>query len=346
MTVLTYPYENVPATGAAVAVAPGVLWVRLPLPYALDHVNVWLLEDGVDAQGRTLWTVVDTGVGLDGIKDVWRRLLPAHPLRRQIVTHCHPDHLGLAAWLERETGAPLWISFGEYAMAQLFSVEAGDFSIAAMVALFARHGLAPERLAALTERGNGYVKVVPEIPRTYHRLLGGERLRIGAHTWQTIAGYGHSPEHISLYCEELRLLISGDMMLPRISTNVSVLAATPDANPLGLFLDSIAAFRTLPADTLVLPSHGKPFRGLQTRITELQQHHRARCSDLLAACDEPKSAAELMPVLFPRDITDAHQTMFAMGESLAHINYLAQSGTLVAGSDAGIIKFSKQGAQP
>lgn len=336
---LHYPIEHLPEPGTAIEVLPGLHWVRMPLPFALDHINLWLLRDGISASGRALWTAVDTGVAVDDIKNCWRRLLPDHPLRRQIVTHCHPDHLGLAAWLERETGAPLTITLGEYTTAQMIHAQIGGFGIAPMLELFRHHGLEQTWLEALALRGNAYKQVVPEIPATYRRLFPDEDIAIGDHSWRVIIGYGHAPEHAALHCKELQVLISGDMLLPRISTNMSVVAPNPDGNPLGLFLDSIAGFKTLPADTLVLPSHGRPFRGLHQRIAELEAHHRDRCADLLAACVAPKSAAELIPVLFPREIKDPHQIMFAMGEAMAHLNYLEQAGALTRSIDSGCTRF-------
>ncbi|OIQ87487.1 metallo-beta-lactamase superfamily protein [mine drainage metagenome] len=336
---LHYPIEQQPEAGATIDVLPGLRWVRMPLPFALDHINLWLIEDGLGESDLPLWTAVDTGVAVDDIRNCWRRLLPDHPLRRQIVTHCHPDHLGLAAWLERETGAPLTITLGEYTTAQMIHAQIGGFGIAAMLELFRHHGLEESWLEALALRGNVYKQVVPEIPATYRRLFPDEDIAIGDHTWRVIIGYGHAPEHAALHCEELRILISGDMLLPRISTNMSVVAPNPDGNPLGLFLDSIAGFKTLPADTLVLPSHGRPFRGLHERIAELEAHHRDRCADLLAACAAPKSAAELIPVLFPREIKDPHQIMFAMGEAMAHLNYLEQAGALSRSIDSGCTRF-------
>lgn len=338
---LSYPLEQLPEPGTSLEIAPGILWLRMPLPFALDHINLWLLEDGFSETGAALWTAVDTGVAVDVIKDCWRRLLPLHPLRRQIVTHCHPDHLGLSAWLERETGAPLWITLGEYVTAHMLCEQIGNYSIAAMLKLFQQNGLDEPRLEALALRGNAYKKVVPEIPATYRRLFAGEDIAVGANSWRVIVGHGHAPEHAALYCEELKILISGDMLLPRISTNMSVIAANPDGNPLGLFLASIDAFKRLPADTLVLPSHGRPFRGLHARIAQLEAHHRDRCADLLKASVAPRSAAELIPVLFPREITDAHQTMFAMGEAMAHLNYLEQAGALARIVEHGLTKFIK-----
>ena len=336
---LSYPLEPLPEPGASLEVAPGILWLRMPLPFLLDHINLWLLEDGTSERGATLWTAVDTGVAVDVLKDCWRRLLPDHPLRRQIVTHCHPDHLGLAAWLERETGAPLWITLGEYLTAHMFCGQIGNYGIAAMLKLFRQHGLDERWLEELARRGNAYGKVVPEIPATYHRLFAGQDIAIGGKSWRVIVGHGHAPEHASLYCAELATLISGDMLLPRISTNMSVIAPNPDGNPLGMFLDSIDGFKALPADTLVLPSHGRPFRGLHARIGELEAHHRDRCTDLQDACGRPMSAADLIPVLFPREITDAHQTMFAMGEAMAHLNYLEQAGALTRIVEQDQIRF-------
>lgn len=336
---LSYPQEQLPEAGASLELAPGVRWVRMPLPFALDHINLWLLEDGVGETGTALWTAVDTGVANDVIKDNWRRLLPVYPLRRQIVTHCHPDHLGLAAWLENETGAPLWMTLGEYLTAHMICAQIDGYGVTRMLELFKAHGLDQHRLDELALRGNAFKTNVPEIPKTYRRLFEGQDVAIGRRTWRVMVGFGHSPEHAALYCDESRLLISGDMLLPRISTNISVMAANPDSDPLGLFLESIARFKTLPADTLVLPSHGLPFRGLHARIAQLEAHHRDRCAQLIAACNTPKTACELIPVLFSREITDAHQAMFAMGEAMAHLNYLEQAGTLSRVVDHGITRF-------
>ncbi|MCX7176153.1 MAG: MBL fold metallo-hydrolase [Proteobacteria bacterium] len=332
---IKYPFEQLPEAGAAQEVAEGVRWVRMPLPFALDHINLWLIRDG------SLWTAVDTGVALDNVKDCWRQLLPVYPLARQIVTHCHPDHLGLSGWLESEVGAPLWITQGEYLSAQMVCEQIGSYGLPAMLALFRSHGLDEERAAALEQRGNAYKRVLSGIPATYQRLFDGTRILIGEHEWRVIAGYGHSPEHAALHCADLNVLISGDMLLPRITTNVSAVASNPDGNPLGLFLDSISRSKELPRDTLVLPSHGKPFRGLHARIDALEKHHQARLEDLLAAIRQPSTANELMPVLFTRPLTDAHQVMFAMGETIAHLNYLEHSQRVDCIDENGIKRFVK-----
>lgn len=334
---IAYPHETSPAPGVAVTLLPGVEWLCMPLPFALNHINTWLLADGDG------YAAVDTGFAQEPIKDAWKSALAKRRLTRVIVTHCHPDHLGLAAWLEQETGAGLWIAQGEYLAAHMILEQIGSYSIAAMVEFFRKHGLDAARIEGLVQRGNGYKRGVPEIPATYRRLFPDQRLAIGGHEWRTIVGHGHAPEHMSLYCAELGVLISGDMLLPRISTNISVMASTPLADPLGLFLASIDEFLALPADTLVLPSHGRPFRGLHARVEQLHAHHAQRCALLLDACrGTPKSAAELIPVLFDREIPDPHQTMFAMGESIAHLNYLEHAGKLQRNEENGFIRFVSQ----
>ncbi len=334
---IAYPHETSPAPGVAVQLAPGVEWLCMPLPFALNHINLWLLADGDG------YAAVDTGFAQDPIKAAWKTALSERRLTRVIVTHCHPDHLGLAAWLEQETGAGLWIAQGEYLAAHMMVEQIAGYKISAMVEFFRRHGLDQARIDGLVQRGNGYKRGVPEIPATYRRLFHGQRLAIGKHEWRTIVGYGHAPEHMSLYCDGLGILISGDMLLPRISTNISVMASTPYADPLGQFLASIDAFRALPEDTLVLPSHGRPFRGLHARVDQLHAHHAQRCELLLAACrGTPKTAAELITVLFDREIPDPHQTMFAMGESIAHLNYLEHAGSMQRIEENGLIRYLSQ----
>jgi glyoxylase-like metal-dependent hydrolase (beta-lactamase superfamily II) len=329
----TFPFTELPAIGTTLEVASGIRWLRMPLPFALDHINLWLLADGAD------WTAVDTGLATDVTKNAWREILPTHNLNRLIVTHFHPDHLGLAAWLQQATGASLSMSQGEYQAAQLIHAQVGPFSLQAMLAFFARHGLHDVMLNALAERGNAFRLGVPDIPPSYHRLRDGECMQIDGREWRVIVGYGHAPEHASLYCAPLGVLISGDMLLPKISTNVPVLAPMPNDNPLADFLDSIEQLTTLPDDTLVLPSHGLPFRGIRGRVAALQQHHRERCAAVLEACAAPKTAAELIPVLFDRPINDPHQCMFAMGEALAHLNYLQHQRRVRRIEENGISRF-------
>ncbi len=334
---LDHPFATPPETGTTRLVAPGVHWLRMPLPFALDHINLWLLEDGED------FVAVDTGIAMDAVKAAWKSALAGRHLSRQIVTHFHPDHLGLAGWLESEYGAPLWMTQGEYLTASVIAAGLAPFDIPSMVALFRAHGLDAERCAALEARGNAYRRGVPLIPASFQPIFAGDTLTIGAHDWQVIIGHGHAPEHASLYCAELKILIAGDMLLPRISTNVSTYAAAPELDTLRLYLDSIDRLTALPDDTLVLPSHGRPFRGIRSRVAELHTHHDARCADLLAACAAgPRCAGDLLEVLFGRPIDDPHQTLFAMGEAIAHLNYLEAQNRLQRRSDNGIICYITQ----
>ena len=334
---IAYPIAQQPAPGEAPEIVPGVRWLRMPLPFELNHINLWLLEE------EDGWTIVDTGLNLDDIKRSWEAVLAAHcrakPVKRIIVTHCHPDHLGLARWLGEKTGAGTWITQGELLNAYAWFHQLPNYDVEGMVGFFRRHGLDAERTALLEGRGPTYRGRVDGLPVEYRRLMEGELLRIGGNDWRVIVGYGHSPEHASLHCAELGVLISGDMLLPRISTNVSAMSSTPDGDPLGWFLDSIERLTELPEDTLVLPSHGKPFRGIHARAAQLAAHHEERFAALLAVLDAPKSACELIPTLFSRAL-DAHQTLFAMGEAIAHLNYLEHAGRVRRSSGAdGVVRF-------
>jgi glyoxylase-like metal-dependent hydrolase (beta-lactamase superfamily II) len=342
--------DTLPAMGTTLEVAPGVRWLRMKLPFALDHINLWLLRDRQD--GIEGWTIVDCGIADDGTRAAWEQVfageLHGMPVLRVVVTHMHPDHIGLAHWLCERWSQPgrdcrLWISATDWNAARVASQATTGFGGDGAARFFARHGLADAAaLGKVRERGNYYAGMVPQVPRQYRRLMDGMALDIGGRAWQCISGYGHAPEHIALHCAELGVLISGDMVLPRISTNVSVIDIEPEADPLPLYLQSIERLRALPADTLVLPSHGKPFTGLHERIGQLQAHHDERFAEVLAACAErPHSAADLLPVLFKRAL-DLHQTTFAMGESVAHLHALASRGQLRAVASAdGVLRYER-----
>lgn len=330
---IDYPFgDTLPAPGTAMELVPGVRWIRMPLPYALNHINLWLIADSCasSVEDGAGWCGVDCGMDMGDVTTHWQTLLAQYPLSQLIVTHYHPDHLGLAHWLHAKTGAPLAMTQAEYLTAHAFAQQLGSYSVAATADFFRRHGLAAERIDALEQRGNAYGRAVPAIPTDYRILRDGQCVRIGAHDWRVIVGHGHCPEHAALYCADLGVLLAGDMLLPSISTNVAVFAPNPDNDSLHEFLTSIRAFTALPDDTLVLPSHGRPFRGIHARVAQLEKHHAERCVALVAACrSKAHTAASLMPVLFERDITDPHQTFFAMSEAIAHINYLEQRGRVV-----------------
>jgi glyoxylase-like metal-dependent hydrolase (beta-lactamase superfamily II) len=343
---LHYPLgDTLPEPGKTIEVLPGVRWIRMVLPFALNHINLWLLRDTID--GVEGWTVVDCCISREESKAQWEQIfeteLQGLPILRVIVTHMHPDHIGLAHWLCERWKAPLWISATDYNVARVLCAE-GDFAAGGEAAadFFAMHGLTdPESVAKIRARSNYYSNMVPSVPDTFVRMLDGDVVRIGGREWRCISGYGHAPEHISLYCEEINALLGGDMMLPRISSNVSVHAGEPLANPLHLFLTSIARFRELPADALGLPSHGKPFTGIHRRVGQLEEHHRDRLAELLDACRQrPHSAADGLAILFTRAL-DLHQTTFAMGESVAHLHHLWYAGKVqrTLGAD-GIYRFA------
>jgi glyoxylase-like metal-dependent hydrolase (beta-lactamase superfamily II) len=321
MSRLQYPFPDVPPPGETLPVAPGIHWLSMPLPFALDHINLWLLED----EGG--WTIVDTGIGNRETRALWQRILGrGQSVKRIIVTHYHPDHAGNAAWLSGRLGAELWMTQGEYLTAHAVRTGGAGYTSDAVLAVFRRNGLDAKRAATMTTRGNRYAELVPEFPLAYRRIIEGDRVRINRLEWRAIIGHGHAPEHLSLYCEALNVVIAGDMLLSTISTNVSVWSIDPEGDPLRLFLDSISRYRELPPDVLVLPSHGKPFRGAHARVQALEQHHQARFGELLEALREtPKSAGELLTVLFRRPL-DPHQTFFAMGEAIAHLHYLYYAG--------------------
>lgn len=354
---LTYPFgDTLPEPGTTMEVAPGVQWVRMALPFALDHINLWLLRDEIDGPNgkRQGWSIVDCGIANDATRAAWEQVfaneLQGLPVLRVIVTHLHPDHIGLAAWLTERWTTPehecrLWISGTDYNGARMSSNPAAKASV--ITPDFAkRHGITDAAaLDMIKTRGGHYASMVPKVPERFRRMVDGDVIQIGAGDdkakWHCHVGYGHAPEHISLHSPSQGVLISGDMVLPRISTNVGVHENEPEGDPLKRYLDSIERMRALPADSLVLPSHGRPFRGLHTRIDQLQQHHEERLAEVMQACAQsPQSAADLLSVLFKRKL-DLHQTTFAMGESIAHLHALWHAGKLARRLDAdGVLRFS------
>lgn len=331
---LEYPFPEVPAPGSTAEVAPGVHWLSMALPFQLDHINLWLLEDGDG------WTVVDTGIGNAETRRLWAGILDRKPVKRVIVTHYHPDHAGNASWLCERYGAEFWTTQGEYLTAHAVRSSSAGYTAEAVLDVFRRNGLDAERAGRMASRRNRYAELVPEFPFSYRRIIEGDEVAIGSHRWRAIIGHGHAPEHLSLYCEGLNTLIAGDMLLSTISTNVSVWSIDPEGDPLRLFLDSIARYRDLPGEVLVLPSHGKPFRGAHRRVEQLERHHEDRLLELSQSLRTPKSAAELLGVLFRRPL-DAHQTFFAMGEAIAHLHYLYYAGRAqrALGND-GIMRYA------
>ena len=309
LAALTYPVTEPPAPGTVTAVAPGVYWLRMPLPFVLNHINLWLLEDGDG------WTIVDCGFATDEARGCWKQIFARHlggkPVTRVIVTHFHPDHIGLCHWLCEKHQLMPWMTKAEFLQAHAVRKRVAGTEAEPLRAMMMRHGLDAERMKWIDLRDNLYDSGVPDLPRAHRRIRDDESIAIGAHTWRVMVGYGHAPEHASLYCEKLGLFIAGDMLLPRISTNVSVWPVEPEADPVGDFLNSLTRYAALDANTLVLPSHGLPFHGMHARIAALHEHHRVRLARVTQACVAPQSAADVLPLLFERKFDD-HHLLFAM----------------------------------
>jgi glyoxylase-like metal-dependent hydrolase (beta-lactamase superfamily II) len=338
------PHPSQPGSDAmpeagTVTVAPGILWVRMPLPFALDHINIWLLEDDAG------WTIVDTGIGSNRTREYWERIfaeaLGAKPVIRVIATHFHPDHVGLASWLVERWGAEFCSSLTEWLFGRALSQEDPESMVRTALAFYRRAGLDEASLAVMAERGNAYAQGVAALPPVLRRLRAGDRLPIGGAEWQVIIGGGHTPEHVCLYSAGSGILIAGDQVLPRISPNISVWPSEPDADPLQDFLASLDQLRAVPDDTLVLPSHDTPFLGLHDRLDELTAHHQERLRETLDACETPRSVAEVTRIMFRRPL-DPHQLIFAVGEALAHLNHLLYRGHLSRKTDQnGVLIFSR-----
>ncbi|HYE01076.1 MAG TPA: MBL fold metallo-hydrolase [Alphaproteobacteria bacterium] len=334
------PLPVPPPFGEVRAVAPGVLWLRLPLPFALDHVNVWLLEDGDG------WTVVDAGLGGEHTKALWREVfrgaLGGRPVRRVIASHFHPDHIGLAGWLVEAFDAEFLCTRLEWLLAQWLSIAPHERSWPVQEAFYTAAGVPADKVASIGARGNLFARSVSPIPQRFTAIADGDVLRIGGREWRVMTGGGHAPEHASLHCPELGLLIAQDQVLPRISPNVAVWANEPAGDPLCAFLAALDRFGGLPETTLVLPGHDAPFATLRQRTAALARHHADRLAEVAEDCREPRTAMDVTLALFRRPLDD-HQLIFAVGEALAHLNRLIRAGEIAAepGAD-GITRYRRR----
>ncbi|RBP09180.1 glyoxylase-like metal-dependent hydrolase (beta-lactamase superfamily II) [Roseiarcus fermentans] len=329
---LEFPLALPPAPGEVVEVRPGIFWARLALPFRLDHVNLYLIEDG---PGLAL---IDTGIDNARSRAAWEALidgpLSGRRLTRLIATHFHPDHIGLAGILCERFAMPLMMSQTEYLLGLNIRLDPSALRSGPYCSFYRSHGLSEESTEIVLGHGLDYLRMVSAPPKTFQRLMAEDRVTIGGRAFEVLTGGGHSPEHVMLYSAEDRLLIAGDQIMAKISPNVSVEAMEPDGDPLGIYLRSLEKLKArVPADALVLPGHNLPFIGLHTRADELIAHHAARCAAIVEACKvAPQTAAELVPVIFGRPIDDPHQLVFAFGEALAHINAMIRAGRLRMGS--------------
>jgi glyoxylase-like metal-dependent hydrolase (beta-lactamase superfamily II) len=333
---LTYPFEQPPPPGEALEVVPGVMWLRMPLPMHLNHINLWAIDDG--AAG---WAVVDTGMRTDETLAAWRQLFTqaadGRRLSRVFCTHMHPDHVGMAGWLVRKFGCRLWMTRLEYLNCRVLTADTGREAPDDAVQFYHRAGWSDGAIENYRARFGNFGKRIHALPDSYRRLHDGETIVIGSHEWRVIVGTGHSPEHACLYSPALKLLVSGDQVLPRISSNVSVHPTEPDEDPMSDWLGSLAKIRAaVPDDVLVLPSHNEPFRGLHARLDYLAQGQQRTLARLLKTLAEPKRVIDVFGALFARSIgeADAGLLNLATGESIACLNHLMQRGDVRREFDA------------
>ena len=327
---LTYPWgARAPALGETIRVASGVSWARIPMPGSLGHINTWLLDDHDGVMP------VDTGMLLTLCSDAWKALfegdLKDRPITRVLCTHLHPDHIGLGGWLCKRAGVELWMSRGEWLTARMLTSDARDEMPEAFITLQREAGWDEANLTDMRANGWGrFGRMVFEMPVSYRRLQDGQVLDLGAHRWTVVVGSGHSPEHACLWNQQDGVLISGDQVLPRISSNVSINVTEPEADPLGEWLSSIdMLLDKLPADLLVCPAHGEPFNGLHTRLIALRDEHHKRLDDVASAAKAaPLRVVDTFKLLFNREI-GGHNRELATGEAMAHLQRLELSGRVV-----------------
>ena len=321
---IRYVHEQHPTGAETIEIAPGILWARIPLPFRLNHVNVWLLreQDG--------WTVVDTGTSDDTARAVWDLLLAGPlsgaPIVRLVATHGHTDHVGLAGWLfDRAGGVPYLITLTEWLSAQLRVEEAKSPLGPRAHRFLERHGCDPDTIATFGEERTRTRTFMGALPEEFLRLRDGQTVRFGGRQWEVMVCGGHAAAHASFWCADEKILIAGDQVLSKISPMIGVFPGEPEANPLAEYLASLDRFRHLPADALVLPSHGLPFHGLRVRVEELAYHHGLRLNALLDLMAVPSTAMHLARGLFPKPVAEG-QGRHAFAETLAHAHYLMETG--------------------
>jgi glyoxylase-like metal-dependent hydrolase (beta-lactamase superfamily II) len=319
------PFAAAPAEGEATEVAPGILWIRLPLPMALDHVNVYALDDGDG------WTLIDTGLMSRRVKAAWARLLAGplagRPVRRVVLTHHHPDHVGLAGWFQAERGAAIWASRTSWLFARMLTLDVQPLPTPEALAFWRGAGMPAQMLAArAAERPFNFADVVAPMAPGFTRLAEGDTLAAGGRTWDVRLGQGHAPDHLTLWSREDALVLGGDQLLPGISPNLGVYPTEPMADPVADWLESCARLALHARDDqLVLPGHRLPYRGLPLRLRQLAENHQSALARLADHLDRPRTAVECFAPLFRREIGPGEYGL-ALAEAAAHLNHLLLRG--------------------
>lgn len=322
---LRTPWEEPPGEGEAIEVAPGILWMRLPLPMKLDHVNVYALDDGES------WTVIDTGFASKRTKAIWRRLmsgpLQGRPVARVIVTHHHPDHMGLAGWFQSEFGAELVTTRTAWLFARMLTLDEQAVPARETMAFYQSAGMDPAVLARReAERPFNFADVVEPMPLGFTRIKQGDLIEIGGRHWDVHTGNGHAPEHATFWSRDDNLVLAGDQILLSISPNIGVYATEPMADPVADWLESCERLAGLAQpEHLVLGGHKLPFTGLPLRLKHLIDNHHGALARLLEFIETPKAAGECFLPLFKRSIGEGEYGL-ALVEAVAHLSHLYQAG--------------------
>ena len=333
------PFPEPPAPGTATRVAPGILWMRQPLPMALDHVNIYALDEGDG------WTIVDTGFDSRKARALWQDLLDGplagKPVTRVLVTHHHPDHIGLAGWFVAR-GAELLTTRTAYLQARMLTLDEQDRATPEQIAFWTRSGMDPEVLAKrVAERPFNFADCVHPLALGYTRLAEGDTLTAAGRTWDIRMGEGHAPEHATLWSRDGDLVLGGDQLLLSISPHLGVYPTEPQADPVGDWIASCTRFQAhATPDQLILGGHKLPYTGLPPRLRQMIENHHGALDRLRAHLDRPRTAAECFAPLFKRQI-DAGTYGLALSEALAHLNHLHRTGQATrAVNDAGAWVFS------
>jgi len=338
---LTYKFEDQePEPGGVTEVADGVFWIRLPMWGRLNNINVWLLRD-YDG-----WTIVDTGLHNDEVQKLWQAIFDNHldgkPVNRVIATHLHSDHTGNVGWITRKWDCELWMSRADFYMCKVMAADGPSDVPEDAIRFYRRAGFTEERLDRYRERFGQFGANIAPLPAGYHRITDGQYLDIGGREWRAVIGHGHAPEHVCLYCPELKLIIAGDQILPKITPNVSVQPSEPLANPLREWISSCGRFRELlPPNLLVLPAHQSLYEGVHERLTELIDWHEVALEKLYELCKTPRRAVDVFPALFKSEITDMSYFP-ATGESIAHLHCALERRMLTFEEDENGVAWWRQ----